>query len=116
MDIVKDFLSKYGFFIVGGSIGAIVHRLRNKMTFSRFLKFLFIAIIVALSAGIIAKEVFNLNDSLCYIICGIFGAFSEDILDELEDFIKSWSDIAKKRLGYEKENYKEKIEKEDIGN
>lgn len=115
MDIIKDFISKYGFFIVGGSIGAIIHRLRYKMTLSRFIKFLFIAIITALSAGIIAKEVFNLSETVCYVVCGIFGAFSEQILDEIEEFIKSLSDIAKKKLGYEEtenNNHKKEIEED----
>lgn len=113
MQTITDFLSKYGFFIVGGTIGAMLHRLRKKMTVARFIKFSVIAIIVALSAGIVAKEVFNLSDALCYVICGIFGAFSENILDEIEEFINSLSDIAKKKLGYHE--YKNK-EDEETGN
>ena len=38
---MKDYLinvaSKYGGYVIGGLIGAIVHRLRNTMSFTRFL-------------------------------------------------------------------------------
>lgn len=101
LNLVENFLSKYGFFIVGGALGALIRRMRKKMSISRFLKFLTTAVIVALASGIIARDWFNIQETVTYVICGIFGAFSEDILNEVEEFIHSLSDIAKKKAGLE---------------
>lgn len=67
----------------------------------RFIKFLFVAIILALAAGIICRDIFHLPETTIYVICGVFGAFSEEILNELEEFITSMSEMAKKKLGAE---------------
>lgn len=99
LEYVEFFCSKYGFFIVGGILGAVIHRMRKKMSWSRFIKFLITAIIVALASGIIARDWFNIPETVTYVICGVFGAFSEDILNEVEEFIHSLSDIAKKKIG-----------------
>lgn len=112
LNLVEQFCSKYGFFIIGGALGATIHRMRKKMPLSRFLKFLVTAIIVALASGIIARDWFNIPETVTYVICGIFGAFSEDILNEVEEFIHSLSDIAKKRAGLEIE--KNKNEEENL--
>ena len=102
--MLYDFYSKYGFFIIGGAIGAFVHRTRRKMSFIRFLKFLVVAVVVALGVGIIARDYFNIPETVTYVLCGIFGAFSEDLLNEIEEFIHSLSEIAKKKLGVDNTN------------
>ena len=107
---IEKFFYNYGFFIVGGAIGAIIHRMRVKMSPLRFIKFLFVAIILALAAGIICRDIFHLPETTIYVICGVFGAFSEEILDELEEFITSMSEMAKKKLGAEGVNAEPKKE------
>lgn len=97
--ILFDFYSKYGFFIFGGIMGALIHRTRRNMPFVRFLKFLVVAITVALASGIVARDYFNIPETVTYVICGVFGAFSEDLLNEIEDLIHSISEIVKVKLG-----------------
>jgi len=113
---IEKFFYNYGFFIVGGAIGAILHRLRTKMSPVRFLKFLLVAIILALAAGIICRDIFHLPETTIYVICGVFGAFSEEILDEVEEFIKSLSEMAKKKLGMENVKTEPKKEKQEDEN
>lgn len=112
-EIIEIFCSKYGFFIIGGVIGAVIHRMRKKMSWIRFIKFLFTAVVIALASGIIARDWFNIPETVTYVICGIFGAFSDDILNEIEEFIHSLSDIAKKKAGLELDIEKKKEENID---
>lgn len=111
-EIIKEFLEKYGFFIVGGAIGAAIHRIRKKMSNAKFIKFLIVAVCVALGTGIISREVFNISETVTYVICGLAGAFSEDLLDEIEEFIHSLSDILKKKFGLEIDEYSNKNKKQ----
>lgn len=111
---IEKFFYNYGFFIVGGAIGAIIHRMRVRMSPLRFIKFLFVAIVLALAAGIICRDIFHLPETTIYVICGVFGAFSEEILDEVEDFIRHASEMTRKKLGMEgvKEDPKKEETKE----
>ena len=111
---IEKFFYNYGFFIVGGAIGAIIHRMRVRMSSLRFIKFLFVAIVLALAAGIICRDIFHLPETTIYVICGVFGAFSEEILDEVEDFIRHASEMTRKKLGMEgvKEDPKKEETKE----
>lgn len=111
---IEKFFYNYGFFIIGGSIGAIIHRMRVKMSPLRFVKFLVIAVILALSAGIVCRDIFHLPETTIYVICGIFGAFSEEILDEIEKLVKSFSRIAKKKFGVEEEEETKKHNEEPV--
>lgn len=113
---IEKFFYNYGFFIIGGAIGAIIHRMRTKMSPLRFVKFLFVAIMLALAAGIICRDIFHLTETTIYVICGIFGAFSEEILDETEDFIKHLSEMARKKLGMEDVKIESKKEKQEDEN
>nr|DAE86535.1 MAG TPA: holin [Caudoviricetes sp.] len=108
---IEKFFYNYGFFIVGGAIGAIIHRMRVRMSPLRFIKFLFVAIVLALAAGIICRDIFHLPETTIYVICGVFGAFSEEILDEVEDFIRHASEMVRKKLGME--DVKEDPKKEE---
>ena len=111
---IEKFFYNYGFFIVGGAIGAIIHRMRVRMSPLRFIKFLFVAIVLALAAGIICRDIFHLPETTIYVICGVFGAFSEEILDEVEDFIRHASEMTREKLGMEgvKEDPKKEETKE----
>ena len=94
---------KYGPAIVAGSVGAVIARLRKKMSHRQFIGSVIISIFVSISVGVVAKEYLLIKqESLINILCGISGVFSKTILDELEEIIKNLSDIAKVRLGINK--------------
>ena len=114
MNLISQYIEKFFYnygFIVGGAIGAIIHRMRVRMSPLRFIKFLFVAIVLALAAGIICRDIFHLPETTIYVICGVFGAFSEEILDEVEDFIRHASEMVRKKLGME--DVKEDPKKEE---
>ena len=94
---------KYGPAIVAGSVGAVIARLRKKMSPRQFIGSVIISIFVSISVGVVAKEYLLIKqESLINILCGISGVFSKTILDELEEIIKDLSNIVKVRLGINK--------------
>ena len=50
-------------------------------------------------AGVVARDYFNLQEPIVYVLCGVSGVFSESILDELEENIKNVSVIVKSKFG-----------------
>ena len=96
---------KYGPAIVAGSVGAVIARLRKKMSPRQFIGSVIISIFVSISVGVVAKDYLLIKqESLINILCGISGVFSKTILDELEEIIKDLSNIVKVRLGVNKTN------------
>ena len=94
---------KYGPAIIAGSVGAVIARLRKKMSPRQFIGSVIISIFVSISVGVVAKDYLLIKqESLINILCGISGVFSKTILDELEEIIKDLSDIVKIRLGINK--------------
>ena len=112
LEILNEGLKKFSPFMLGGIIGAIIHRLRNKMTFKRFLSSVAISMFVALCTGIVARDYFNLQESIVYVLCGVSGVFSESILDELEENIKNVSVIIKSKFGVSTPEITENVENE----
>ena len=94
---------KYGPAIVAGSVGAVIARLRKKMSPRQFIGSVIISIFVSISVGVVAKDYLLIKqESLINILCGISGVFSKIILYELEQIIKDLSNIVKIRLGVNK--------------
>ena len=94
---------KYGPAIVAGSVGAVIARLRKKMSPRQFIGSVIISIFVSISVGVVAKDYLLIKqESLIHVLCGISGVFSKTILDELEEIIKNLSNIVKVRLGINK--------------
>ena len=94
---------KYGSAIVAGSVGAVIARLRKKMSPRQFIGSVIISIFVSISVGVVAKDHLLIKqESLINILCGISGVFSKTILDELEEIIKDLSNIVKIKLGVNK--------------
>ena len=94
---------KYGPAIVAGSVGAVIARLRKKMSLRQFIGSVIISIFVSISVGVVAKDYLLIKqESLINILCGISGVFSKTILDELEEIIKDLSNTVKVRLGINK--------------
>ena len=99
IEYITELASKCGLFVTGGAIGAIIHRLRNKMSFKRFLSSVVISMFVSLCTGVVARDYFNLVESVVFVLCGVSGVFSEAVLDELEENIKNISVIVKQKFG-----------------
>ena len=94
---------KYGPAILAGSVGAVIARLRKKMSPRQFIGSVIISIFVSISVGVVAKDYLLIKqESLINILCGISGVFSKTILDELEEIIKDLSNTVKVRLGINK--------------
>lgn len=91
---------KYGPAIVAGAVGAIIARLRKRMSIKQFLGSVIISIFVSVSVGAVCKDYFMIKqESLINVMCGISGVFSKTILDELEEIIKDASLFVKAKLG-----------------
>lgn len=99
IEFLIEHTKKYSPFIVGGAIGAVIHRLRTQMSLRQFLGSVVVSIFVAISVGIVCQEYFELSNSVINVLCGIAGTFSKAILDEIEEIIKSASGIVKSKFG-----------------
>lgn len=109
MDELIEFLNsnvkRFSPYILGGAIGAIIHRLRTQMSFKQFIGSIVVSIFVAMSVGIVCKDYFEIKqDTVIFVLCGISGTFSKAILDELEEIIKQTSVIIKARFGVRDNN------------
>lgn len=98
IETLQNLASRFGLFVIGGLIGAIVHRLRNKMSWGRFIATLGISGFVGLSVGILCRNYFDAPEEVVFVACSISGVFSKDLLDELHQIIKLFSDYVKKKL------------------
>lgn len=97
-EYLVDIAERYGGFVVGGLVGAIVHRIRNAMGFCKFLGVLFISAFVGFCVGVMMKNYLNPPVEVMFVACSISGVFSKDILDEIQQIIKNISDFVKSKL------------------
>ena len=102
--LIYDWFKRFSPYILVGAIGALVHRLRNKMSWKQFSGALFISMLVSLSVGVVCQEYTLLKDDVIFVLCGISGAFSKHLLDELEEVILNLSAYVRKKLGIEKDS------------
>ncbi|WP_312351235.1 phage holin family protein [Empedobacter sp.] len=82
-------------FLIGGFVGALVNRMRKRMTWKRFLASIFLAMFVGWVVGISLSSLLDLPTPFVYAICSMAGAFSEDILDETEKLLSNVSELVK---------------------
>ena len=82
-------------FLIGGFVGALVNRMRKRMTWKRFLASIFLAMFVGWVVGISLSSLFNFQTPFVYAICSMAGAFSEDIMDEMEKVVGNISEWIK---------------------
>lgn len=98
--VIEVFSYKFGPYIIVGAIGAIIHRIRHKMTWRAFLGTLFISTVLSVSIGFVARDYFEIQkESFIYALCGLGATYSKLILDELEEAIASLSDFIKMKFG-----------------
>lgn len=82
-------------FLLGGFIGALVNRMRKRMSWKKFFASVFLAMFVGWVVGISLSSLFEFQTPFVYAICSMAGAFSEDLLDEVEKLVGAFSDIVK---------------------
>lgn len=103
LDLIMDFLKKFSPYVLGGAIGAIIHRMRTEMSLLTFIKSIVISIFISICVGIICKDYLKVvNENIIFVACGISGTFSKIILDEIEQIIKLAPDFVRKKLGITK--------------
>lgn len=92
----ESYAEKLGIpFLVGGFVGALVNRMRKRMTIKKFLASVFLAMFVGWIVGISLQSLFDFKTPFVYAICSLAGAFSEDLLDEVEKLIDNLSELIK---------------------
>ncbi|CAA0156697.1 hypothetical protein [Tenacibaculum maritimum] len=87
---------KYGGFVIGGLVGAVVHRVRNTMSFRQFLGVVFISAFVGFCVGVVMRNYLHVSDEVIFVACSVSGVFSKDILNELQEVISYVSLFVKK--------------------
>lgn len=80
-------------FILGGFIGAIVQRMRKRMSISKFISVAVMGMFVGWIIGTVLTEWTNFGDKIIYSACALSGVFAEDILKEFEKLVIKLSDF-----------------------
>jgi hypothetical protein len=102
-DNIMDFIKKFNPYILGGAIGSVIHRMRTEMSLTAFLKSVVMSIFISTCVGIACKDYLMIkNENLIFMACGLSGAFSKLILDEIEQILKLASVYVKVKLGITK--------------
>ncbi|MET3035818.1 phage holin family protein [Chryseobacterium sp. NRRL B-14859] len=96
---MEEFSKKYGILAIAGLMGAVVKRFRKKMSHPRFLGTIGVSIFVAVVSGIFIREWTEFPEEVIFACCGVAGVFSDEILDEVLEVIKSIGEFAKKWIG-----------------
>lgn len=87
-------LEKVGIaFVIGGLIGAIVQRMRKRMTIRQFLSVAVMGMFVGWIIGSLLTEWTNFSDKVIYSACAMSGVFAEDILKEFEKLVGKISEF-----------------------
>lgn len=93
---VELYGKEYGFFFcLFGIIGAVVAQAQKKMKWFDFLMSLIVSAFVSWFVGVAVSELFDLSDKLIYVIVGICGHFSKEVLEEIRELITSISEWVK---------------------
>ena len=87
-------LEKFGIaFVIGGLVGAVVQRMRRRMTIRKFISVAVMGMFVGWIMGTILTEWTNFGEKVIYSACALSGVFAEDILKEFEKFISKLSEF-----------------------
>lgn len=100
LEYILNKIESYSPYIVGGAIGALIHRLRNQMTLKEFAASILVSIFVSVSVGVVCKDYFQVEqENIIFVLCGMSGTFSKVILDEIQEILGLASDVFKEKLG-----------------
>jgi len=87
-------LEKFGIaFVIGGFIGAVVQRMRRRMTWRKFISVAVMGMFVGWIVGTVLTEWTNFGEKVIYSACALSGVFAEDILKEFEKLISKVSEF-----------------------
>src|SRR5690554_7726385 len=87
-------LEKFGIaFVIGGFIGAVVQRMRRRMTWRKFISVAVMGMFVGWIVGTVLTECTNFGEKVIYAACALSGVFAEDILKELAKFVTKLSEF-----------------------
>lgn len=87
-------LEKVGIaFVIGGLIGAVVQRMRKRMTIRQFISVAVMGMFVGWIIGSLLTEWTNFSDKVIYSACAMSGVFAEDILKEFEKLVGKISEF-----------------------
>lgn len=93
---VELYGKEYGFFFcLFGIIGAVVAQAQKKMKWFDFLMSLIVSAFVSWFVGVAVSELFDLSDKLIYVIVGVCGHFSKEVLEQIREVITSISQWVK---------------------
>ncbi len=98
MNQFYEFLARNGWFFVGGLVGAIVHRIKNKMSWKVFLGTLITSGLIGLWTGILVRNYLGVPEEVSFTICSMAGVFARDILEELGEVVSMLSEYVKSKL------------------
>jgi len=97
-EYLTQLVSKYGWLVLGGLVGAVVHRIRNSMSLKRFMGVLVVSGFVGFSVGIIMKNYLSASEEVIFVTCSVCGVFSQDILNEIQELISYLSVFIKNKF------------------
>src|SRR5690606_27807137 len=79
--------------VIGGLIGAVVQRMRRRMTWRKFISVAVMGMFVGWIIGSVLTEWTNFGEKIIYSACALSGVFAEDILKEFEKLISKVSEF-----------------------
>src|SRR5690606_8703685 len=92
--LIFEWLKEVGIaFVIGGLIGAVVQRMRRRMTWRKFISVAVMGMFVGWIIGSVLTEWTNFGEKIIYSACALSGVFAEDILKELEKFVSKLSEF-----------------------
>ena len=92
---INEISKTYGVFAFAGIVSASIRRIRNKMTNIKFLAFMVTSVFVSVMTALFLMEWFNIGIHGTLVICAISAHFSDELLDEVQELIKHFSELAK---------------------
>ena len=103
LEMFLNFLEAKGekiglYFVIGGAIGSIMTAVWKKMSLGMFLRTVFVSMCIGWVTGVLLRNYTDINHDAIYAIVSMAGAFSYQILEQIEKLLKNSSDIISKKL------------------
>ena len=103
LEMIFNFLEAKGekiglYFVIGGAIGSIMTAVWKKMSLGMFLRTVFVSMCIGWVTGVLLRNYTDINHDAIYAIVSMAGAFSYQILEQIEKLLKNSSDIISKKL------------------
>lgn len=86
------------YFVLGGAIGSIMTAVWKKMSLGMFLRTIVVSMFVGWITGVLLRSYTTIDPDAIYAFVSMAGAFSYQILEQLEKLLKNSSDIISKKL------------------